>query len=404
MSPPRDGEKPLVEPAASVADPEITLRALKQRIHQQEILSQLGVSALQGASFDKLLDDTVRLTAGGLNTDFCKILEYMPSENRFLVRAGIGWDEGIVGVATVGADLASPAGFALQTGKPVISNHLENEDRFRTPELLQRHDIHRAMNVILQGDGRPYGVLEVDSQFDNEFEEQDLAFLQGAANILGMAIERERHERNMNAALERHQVLLKEMNHRVKNSLTIVGSVLHLQASQVNSAELTVHLKEAANRVTAIARAHDLLYQSSDVEWLDVGKYIGSVCEDLDASVSSCTVHCSVDLGIDIATDRAIASALIVNELVANACKYAYPGKGGEIWVTLANMGGDRFSISVRDGGVGLPVKSKPQGETGLGMRLVRAFVQQLGGSFEIKSLAPGVEFIATAPRNPRPV
>ena len=65
-------------------------------------------------------------------------------------------------MATVGADLASPAGFALRTGKPVISNHLENEQRFSTPDLLIRHGIRRAMNVILQGDGSPFGVLEVD--------------------------------------------------------------------------------------------------------------------------------------------------------------------------------------------------------------------------------------------------
>src|SRR5213078_2996894 len=115
---------------------------------------------------------------------------------RFLVRAGVGWEPGVVGVATVGADLASPAGYALRTGKPVISNHLENEERFRTPEILRQHGIHRAMNV----------------------------FLQGAANLLGMAIERERHERSLRAALDRHQVLLDEMNHRVKNSLMIVSS------------------------------------------------------------------------------------------------------------------------------------------------------------------------------------
>jgi GAF domain len=69
-------------------------------------------------------------------------------------------------VATVGADLESPSGFALRTGKPVISNHLENEQRFRTPELLVEHGIRRAMNVVLQGDGSPYGVLEVDSRSD----------------------------------------------------------------------------------------------------------------------------------------------------------------------------------------------------------------------------------------------
>ena len=158
------------------------------------------------------------------------MLEHVPSENRFLIRAGVGWGPGVVGVASVGADLDSPAGFALRTGKPVISNHLENEQRFRTPEILQRHGVHRAMNVILQGDGKPFGVLEVDSRSEKEFEEQDIAFLQGAANLLGMAIERERSERQLQAALMRDEVLLKEMNHRVKNSLAIVASMLRLQA------------------------------------------------------------------------------------------------------------------------------------------------------------------------------
>ena len=181
---------------------------------------------------------------------------------------------GVVGKASIGADLASPAGFALRTGKPVISNHLENEERFRTPEILAQHGIHRAMNVILQGDGRPFGVLEVDSRSEDEFVEHDLAFLQGAANILGMAIERERHARNLEAALERHQVLLKEMGHRVKNSLMIVTSMLQLQARDIGDPTLTLHLEEAAHRVSAVARAHDQLFQGADIERMDIGKYV----------------------------------------------------------------------------------------------------------------------------------
>src|SRR5471030_12787 len=220
MSSSQNAETPLVESTPHGDEvPNLTIRALRQRIRQQEILAELGVTALQGAAFDKLLSDTARLVAEGLRAEFRKVLEHEAAENRFLVRAGVGWDSGIVGTATVGADLASPAGFALRTGKPVISNHLGNEERFRTPEILRQHGIHRAMNVILQGDGRPYGVLEVDSRSEDEFIENDLAFLQGTANLLGMAIERDRHERSLTAALERQQVLLREMSHRVKNSL-----------------------------------------------------------------------------------------------------------------------------------------------------------------------------------------
>ena len=82
---------------------------------------------------------TVRLVAEGLEADLAKVLEYVASEKRLLLRAGVGWAPGLVGVATIGADLGSPAGFALKTGNPVISNHLEAEERFRTPELLAAH-------------------------------------------------------------------------------------------------------------------------------------------------------------------------------------------------------------------------------------------------------------------------
>jgi GAF domain-containing protein len=270
--------EPVVETArggATLLDP--TTHALHLRIRQQEILAELGVLALQGTPFLELLNHTSRLTAEGMEAEFCKILEYLPAENRLLVRAGVGWHANIIGVASVGADLESPSGFALRTGRPVISNHLENEQRFRTPELLVEHGIRRAMNVILQGEDSPYGVLEVDSKSEGEFSENDIAFLQGAANILGMAIERQRQERHLKTALERHQILLKEINHRVKNSLQIVTGMLHLQASTVNDAKLSEHLADASNRISAIGRAHERLAYDAGVDSIDLGAYLQAV-------------------------------------------------------------------------------------------------------------------------------
>jgi GAF domain-containing protein len=262
-----DDPKPVIEPGSDGAGHiELTTRALRLRIRQQEILAELGVLSLQRTPFFELLNQTARLTAEGMEAEFCKVLEYVAAQNRLLVRAGVGWHKGIVGVATVGADLESPSGFALRTGKPVISNHLENEQRFRTPELLIEHGIRRAMNVILQGHGSPYGVLEVDSRSEGEFSEHDVAFLQGAANILGMAIERQRYERQLKTALDRHQVLLKEISHRVKNSLQIVSSMLHLQANSVDNDALKAHLAEASGRVSAIGRAYERLSYEADVE------------------------------------------------------------------------------------------------------------------------------------------
>ena len=204
-----DKPKPVVEHIPS--DQLATGSDLKLRIRQQEILAELGVLALQGTPFPELVAKTASLTAEGLEAEFCKVLEYQRKEARFLVTAGVGWGNDVIGVATVGADIESPAGYALITGKPVISNHLEIEERFRTPELLVKHGIRRAMNVILQGDGSPYGVLEVDSRSEGEFSINDISFLQGAANILGMAIERQRIEANLRTALDRYQLLLKEV-------------------------------------------------------------------------------------------------------------------------------------------------------------------------------------------------
>jgi two-component sensor histidine kinase len=358
------------------------------------------VTALQGASFNQLLDETVRLTAEGMQAEFCKILEHLPAEKSLLVRAGVGWEPGIIGVATIGDDLASPGGFALRTGQPVISNHLENEKRFRTPELLVRHGIRRAMNVILQGEGRPFGILEVDSQSEDEFNSHDIAFLQGAANLLGMAIERERNERSLKAALERQQVLLGEITHRVKNGLAIVASMLKLQASEVNDPALTLHLEEAASRVSAVAKAHQRIHQSNGPDRLEFGAYVKDVCRDLNEAVPGCQIDVAVEPGITVATDRAIPIALMANELITKAAKYAYQDiQRGTIWVRVGRGTDDTIQLSVRDEGRGLPADFDLGSAPGLGMRILGAFLRQLHATMEVRRLDPGTEFVVTAPR-----
>ena len=396
-----DSAEPVIEPSnGGTATVDFTTRALHLRIRQQEILAELGVHALQAKPFFDLLEEAARLTAEGMEAEFCKVLEYMPAENQFLVRAGVGWQEGIVGVATVGADLKSPSGFALRTGKPVISNHLENEQRFRTPELLLEHGIRRAMNVILQGDGSPYGVLEVDSRSEGEFGEQDIAFLQGAANILGMAIERQRYERHLKAALDRHQVLLKEISHRVKNSLQIVSSMLHLQATSANDDSLIAHqLAEASSRVSAIGRAYERLAYDADFENIDLSAYLQAVCADAISAGSNCKLDFDGISGIWLSADRAIPLALIVNELVTNAVKYAFSNRpAGHIYVHLVRQDANTALVSVRDDGVGLAADFDLTKSKGLGMQIVAALVKQLGADITRTTQGEGNEFVVSVP------
>src|ERR1700761_4090768 len=178
---------------------------LEVRLSQQALLAEFGRQALEDTDFDQLLNEATRITAVGMRVRFSKVLEYLPDQDRLKVRAGVGWHAGVVGHATVGAKMNSPAGYALHTGKPVISNVLTDENRFETPELLLEHGILRAVNVILVDTGPPYGVLEVDSEVEGTFTENDIDFLQAVASLLGLALKRRRSDellRQANESLE----------------------------------------------------------------------------------------------------------------------------------------------------------------------------------------------------------
>ena len=395
-----DPEHPVVEPAPTGPRQEFGRDQLKLRIRQQELLSELGVTALQRTTFDELLQRATQIAADGLNAELCKILEFVPAENRFLLRAGVGWNPGLIGVASVDADLASPSGNALRTGRPVISNHLEHEERFRTPDLLKAHGVRRAINVILQGEGKPYGVLEVDSRDPGEFSDHDIAFLQGAANILGMAIERQRYERNLREALEQQKILVNEINHRVKNSLQLVASMFSLQASATQNATVVQSLKEAVSRVTAVARIHERLYRSPDVMTVDLTSYMADICRDLAELIPHCHVAYTGESSIMMATDRAVRVALLATELVTNAAKHAYAeGQSGTVHLHLARAEcGELVTLSVRDEGKGMPASFNPAHSSGLGMRIINAMVAQTKGKLSVRVCNPGSEFSIEIP------
>ncbi|AWB07762.1 hypothetical protein A6A40_19975 (plasmid) [Azospirillum humicireducens] len=144
---------------------------LARREKQHDLLARFGRAALRSTDVGALLQEATRLCADGLGAELCKALEWVRSADgdtsngdRLLVRAGVGWHPGVVGSRTVGADLGSPAGFALKTGEPVISNDLGTESRFRCPALLAEHGVKSAITVIIHGEGDPFGVLEVDSR------------------------------------------------------------------------------------------------------------------------------------------------------------------------------------------------------------------------------------------------
>ncbi|MER2267096.1 sensor histidine kinase [Methylobacterium oxalidis] len=374
------------EPAdAGRSDPAI-------RLHQQAILSAFGVEALRGEDVDRLLQRAAELCAEGMGAEFCKALEYLRGEDALLVRAGVGWGPDVIGKARIGADLASPAGFALKTGRPVISNHLENETRFRTPQLMAEHGIRRAINVIIENRDGAFGVLEVDDSREGMFEEADIAFMQGFANLLGGAIERQRTEVLLKAALARQDLLAREMSHRVKNSLTIVASLLALQAKGSESEDVRNALIDARTRVEAIAGVHDQLWRHSEPGEVDLALFLETLCANLQSGAPRHTLVCRAD-PVHVPADRAIPFGLLVNELVTNAIKYAYPDAGGEIRVRAERLE-NRLVLDVADDGVGLPADFDiGRHARSLGMRVVANLVRQLGGSIATPRDGQGARF-----------
>jgi hypothetical protein len=180
--------------SAPTVTTDVTRKELPYRLRQQSLLGEFGRSALQTRDIAQILQRATELCAQGLETPFAKVLEYMPDDKLLLVRAGIGWASGTIGQVALGVDPESPAGYAFQTGQMVISNHLQEETRFRTPKLLSDHGIRRAINVLIArgGEGHlPFGVLEVDSPQSGQFDVADADFLAGFAGLLGIAIERQ---------------------------------------------------------------------------------------------------------------------------------------------------------------------------------------------------------------------
>jgi two-component sensor histidine kinase len=354
---------------------------LGYRLEQQAALSNFGMQALKSHSIDELLTNAAVVAAAGMRAKLSKIMEYRAAHNDLLIRAGVGWREGVVGSSTLGADLESPAGYAFKTGSPVISNQLENEERFRTPGILAEHRVRRAINVLIAGGSGPWGVLEVDSSSAGGFEAADLAFLQGLANFIGVALDRQLAEERLTEAIQYQKVLVKEASHRVKNSLAMLSGLLRMQARGNTSAEAVQALGDASDRIIAVAKTHDRLWRDADAETTDLGPLVSDICDALQQQWGHMAFRCSV-ASMEYPADRAASFALLLTELATNAAKHAYGPGGGAVAVSLSQSGETRV-LEVRDQGVGLPLGQDvlKAGQQTLGMRLIQTLTQSIDGT-----------------------
>ena len=200
------------------------------------------------------------------------------------------------------------------------------------------------------------------------------------------------------------EVLLREVNHRVGNSLQIIASLLHLQASSSPQDEVKAALTNAMGRVAAVAQVHRRLYTSHDLKSVLLNQYLDALLEDLRRSaegnkMSRLTLQSET---VEIDPDRAVAIGIIVNELVMNAVKYAYPDGSGPIHVEL-RADCDDIALSIADNGVGLDAKTNDPRSTGMGQRIVTAMAVKLEASVERDPLHAGTRIVVRFPKNRAP-
>lgn len=204
----------------------------------------------------------------------------------------------------------------------------------------------------------------------------------------------------LRTANERLETLLKEVNHRVANSLQLVSTFVHMQSRGLNNAEARDALADTQRRIDAIAQVHRKLYSSGDVECVAMDEYLAAIVEELEETWSTPAAPRSIRLTAEplkLHPDKAVSLGIIVNELVSNACKYAYDaGTAGEIRVGLSRADDRRFSLSVEDDGIGMGDGDEPKG-SGLGSRLVRAMAKSLAAEFGYDPDHRGVRALVVA-------
>ncbi|MCL1473616.1 PAS domain S-box protein [Argonema antarcticum] len=167
---------------------------LRVRNRQQEAIAHLGQIALASSNIDTLMDEAVTLIAQILEVEYCKVLELLPDGKAVFLRAGVGWQPGLVGQATVGTGIDSQAGYTLLSNEPVIVEDLRTETRFSGPPLLHNHGVVSGLSLIIAGQNRPWGVLGAHTTRSRKFTKDDINFFQAAANILAEAIGRQQAE------------------------------------------------------------------------------------------------------------------------------------------------------------------------------------------------------------------
>ncbi len=211
--------------------------------------------------------------------------------------------------------------------------------------------------------------------------------------------ERKKAEELILSSLKEKEVLLKEIHHRVKNNLQVINSLLNLQAKNIADTKIRAIFEDARNRVNSMALIHQKLYQSEDLSHINFNEYLGSLVAGIADTYKRRDVVVSVDREpITLDVNVGIPCGLIVNELVSNCLKYAFPeGRPGTITVGISKDGKGSNVLTVADNGIGFPDAVDFRTTSSLGLQLVNVLTRQIQGTIEL-SRTEGTAFRITFP------
>jgi two-component sensor histidine kinase/CheY-like chemotaxis protein/putative methionine-R-sulfoxide reductase with GAF domain len=399
-----------------------TPEGTKRLLRQQAALAGFGSFAFGESDIGKVLTEAARLCADGLDVPFCKVCRYRPEENDLLVEAGVGWHQGVIGCVVSRADETSPQGRAFITGEPVICTDLNKDAIFVLPPFYAEHGIVSTLDVVITAEGQPYGVLEIDSPVRQTYDQHDIDFLTGFANVLAGAVNT--HNRNAvlqgtvrrmkdmvadrdqllaaknlvlqeksqlleekNRLLAEKNVLALELQHRVRNNLQLVSGMLHKQLQTSTDPVGEAGVGAIARRVMTLAEVYDHLLGAELGRTIKFGGYLKSLCGSLTnmegANLPDIQLTCQAD-EIDLDLDSVTVLGLVVAELVANSYAHAFPDGKGTIKVALLRRPSDEAAtITIADDGPGF-VETGESKRRGLG--LVKRLMSQVNGSVALNS------------------
>ncbi|HNU58236.1 MAG TPA: histidine kinase dimerization/phosphoacceptor domain -containing protein, partial [Flavobacteriales bacterium] len=213
--------------------------------------------------------------------------------------------------------------------------------------------------------------------------------------------DRKEAEIKLRQSLSEKEVLLKEVHHRVKNNLQVISSILSLQTAHVDGDERILELlRVSRDRIRSMSFIHESLYQNKDFSSIDLATYIDGLSRNLVMSYSlTGNIQLERDLKrVELVLDQAIPCGLILNELISNAFKHAFPnGRAGKVHIG-SNLVGNQVSITIADDGAGLPEGFHTDKDGNLGLELVHTLVEQLDGKLDVKT-GPGVSYLLTFER-----